>query len=144
MPLSGRPRCDGHGPPIGTPYFRFSASRLMWTRLNQRPPGSPTGSGKTYTWRHLGSRVTNSRCSVSQLTTSSHSKSQTSLSAHQIDCSGRLYPIRGPNGVITRTDSTAQDTQRDAFLSSSLSTDAAHILLTTHPSNLLFLFQWTN
>ena len=56
---------------------------------------------------------------------------------HHLDCSGRLHPIWCPNAVATRANSTAEDSQKDAFLTSALSADAAHVLLSTTLPNLL-------
>ena len=75
-------------------------------------------------WRPLWSRETNPRCRVGPATIPGKSfdyQQQRITLRHQLDCSSCLHTIWCPNGVVTRADPTAEDTQKDALLPSAFS-----------------------
>ena len=147
MPLSGRLRSDGHAP--RAPYRHTVLSNFHVTfDVDSSRSGPPRFSHRwrqDVLWRHLWSWETNSRCRVgSPMIPGKSFDCQQQLDVprtdlwNHLDCSGRLHFIWRPNGVVTRANSTAEDSQKDAFLSSALSADAAHVFLSSHPPNLLF------
>ena len=120
------------------PGHRISTSRLMKTCLALGPAGSPTGGGKTCSGGTFGAgrRILPAGSARRRSHCQQQFNVQASLSGTNL---GRLHLIWCSNGVITRTDSTAEE---DAFLPSALSADAAHVLPGTHPPNLLS--QWSH
>ena len=125
------------GHPIVTPYLRISTSRLIYTRLALGPQVLPCSGGTSGALKRiLAAGSARRRSQGSPLTASSNSMSQAPLK-HHLDCSAQLHPIWCPNGIVTRANPTAEDSHKDAFLPSALSTDAVHVLLGTHPPNLL-------
>ena len=146
MPQSGRSRCGGHAP-------RAPNRHTVLTNFNITSSVDSSRSGphrfsnrwwQDVFWRHFWSWETNSCCRVGSPTIPGKSfncQQQFDIPRinlrHHLDCSGRLHPIWRPNGVVTRVNSTAEDSQKDAFLPSTLSADAAHVLLRTHPPDLL-------
>ena len=141
-----RSRCDGRAP--WAPYRHTTLANFHITSdvdlFRSGPRRFSLRWRQDVLWQHLWNWETNSRCRVGSPTIPGKSfDSQLQFDVpridlrHHLDCSGRLHPIWRPNGVVTRANSTAEDSQKDTFLPSTLSADAAHVLPRTHPPDLL-------
>ena len=132
MPLSGRPRCDSHAPRAPNRHTILANSHIT-SDVDSSRSGPRRFSHRwrqDVLWRHFWSwapTIPGKSFDCQQ----QFDIPRVNL-RHHLDCSGRLHSIWRPNGVVTRTNSTAEDSQKDAFLPTTFSADAAHQTFCPH------------